>query len=422
MSDIRVSAHSVGKQFNRSTGVGEGLLRDALGEGLRRLLGGKSRMPRRAVDRFWALEDVSFDIRAGEVLGLIGRNGAGKSTLLKLLSRITPPSAGAIDIWGRVGSLLEVGTGFHPELTGRENIYFNGLILGMTRPEVQRKFDEIVAFSGLADFIDMQVKHYSTGMQTRLGFAVAAHLEPEIMIVDEVLAVGDADFQRRCLGKMREVAGQGRTVIFVSHNMNAIQQLCSRAILLERGHLACDSTDVREVTLRYLFNQDDLGLAAQWQRPDDFLGDSHFDLLEFFVGDADGGVLRGPSANDQSIYVHVRGRLEDRVPGLRVGFALHSEDGLLLFSTLSTDEAEAFHPHLDPGVCRLRCAIPARLLNEGGYQLEFIAQLRAGEWIYQQGRNAPSVSFTIQGGLSDSPFWLDRRPGVLAPVLRWERL
>jgi lipopolysaccharide transport system ATP-binding protein len=190
----------------------------------------------------WALKDVSFEIKHGEVVGIIGRNGAGKSTLLKILSRITEPTTGYADIYGRVGALLEVGTGFHPELTGRENIYLNGAILGMSRNDIDRKFDEIVAFSGVEKFIDTPVKHYSSGMGLRLGFSVAAHLEPEILVVDEVLAVGDAEFQKKCLGKMSDVAGEGRTVLFVSHNMAAVQNLCTRSILLNSGSVILDST------------------------------------------------------------------------------------------------------------------------------------------------------------------------------------
>ena len=191
---------------------------------------------------FWALKDVSFEVRAGEVVGIIGRNGAGKSTLLKILSRITEPTEGEVDINGRVGSLLEVGTGFHPELTGRENVYLNGAILGMRRADIARKFDEIVAFAEVEKFIDTPVKHYSSGMYMRLAFAVAAHLEPEILIVDEVLAVGDAEFQKKCLGKMSDVAKGGRTVLFVSHNMNAIKALCTQGILLQAGRVFFDGS------------------------------------------------------------------------------------------------------------------------------------------------------------------------------------
>lgn len=202
-------------------------------------------------ETIWALKDINFEVKHGEVVGIIGRNGAGKSTLLKILSRITEPTTGVIDIYGRVGALLEVGTGFHPELTGRENIFLNGAILGMTREEIKRKFDEIVDFAGVEKFIDTPVKHYSSGMGLRLGFAVAAHLEPEILIVDEVLAVGDAEFQKKCMGKMSEVAGEGRTVLFVSHNMAAVQQLCNRAIWLDKGHLIEDGR-VHETLTRYI--------------------------------------------------------------------------------------------------------------------------------------------------------------------------
>ena len=208
-------------------------------------------------ERLWALKDVSFEVRQGEVIGVVGRNGAGKSTLLKILSRITTPSEGYADIYGRVGSLLEVGTGFHPELTGRENIYLNGAILGMTQGEIDHKFDEIVAFAEVEKFINTPVKHYSSGMGLRLGFAVAAHLEPEILVVDEVLAVGDAAFQKKCLGKMSEVANEGRTVLFVSHNMAAVASLCTKGLLLHRGQVVTIG-EVSEVINTYM----DMGTEA----------------------------------------------------------------------------------------------------------------------------------------------------------------
>ena len=200
---------------------------------------------------FWALQDINFEIKRGEAVGIIGRNGAGKSTLLKILSRITEPTRGRFEVFGRVSSLLEVGTGFHPELTGRENVYLNGTILGMKRREVKAKFDEIVAFSGVEKFIDTPVKHYSSGMQVRLAFAVAAHLEPEILIIDEVLAVGDAEFQKKCLGKMEDVTGEGRTVLFVSHNLAAVSQLCEKGVLLRNGVLA-DIGEVEQIIHSYI--------------------------------------------------------------------------------------------------------------------------------------------------------------------------
>lgn len=211
----------------------------------------RNRVRSEQTEEIWALKDVSFEVKTGDVLGVIGRNGAGKSTLLKVLSRITRPSGGEIELQGRVGSLLEVGTGFHPELTGRDNIFLNGAILGMKRQEVARKFDEIVAFAEIDKFLDTPVKRYSSGMYTRLAFAVAAHLEPDVLVVDEVLAVGDAAFQQKCLGKMRQVSRHGRTVLFVSHNMTAIKSLCTRGILIDKGQVAIDG-DVDEVVDRYL--------------------------------------------------------------------------------------------------------------------------------------------------------------------------
>ncbi len=256
MSDPLVSVAGVGKRYrlrHRHDTEPYVTFRDAIAGAItapfRRLAG--ARTPVTTTDDFWALRDVSFDISEGEVVGIIGRNGAGKSTLLKILSRITDPTTGRVVLGGRVASLLEVGTGFHPELSGRENIFLNAAILGMTRAETARKFDEIVAFAEVEQFLDTPVKRYSSGIYVRLAFAVAAHLEPEILIVDEVLAVGDADFQKRCLGKMHEVSRGGRTVLFVSHNMAAIQALCQRAIWLDQGAVATDGP-VGESIMRYL--------------------------------------------------------------------------------------------------------------------------------------------------------------------------
>jgi lipopolysaccharide transport system ATP-binding protein len=244
MSDTIIRVENLGKKYiighqkqERYTALRDVIANSAKSVGRQLLKPLGKRMPDPAVEEFWALKDVSFEIKRGDRVGIIGRNGAGKSTLLKILSRITEPTTGRISIKGRVASLLEVGTGFHPELTGRENIYLNGAILGMSKAEIQRKFDEIVTFAEVEKFLDTPVKRYSSGMYVRLAFAVAAHLEPEILVVDEVLAVGDAQFQKKCLGKMKEVSGEGRTVLFVSHNMVAIRALCSNAILLNRGEV-----------------------------------------------------------------------------------------------------------------------------------------------------------------------------------------
>jgi lipopolysaccharide transport system ATP-binding protein len=238
MSDIAIRAEGLGKRYRIGALSRQMTMREKLTHAMKAPVrwlspnrNGASSRPR----EFWALRDVSFEIGRGEVVGLIGRNGAGKSTLLKILSRVTQPTVGSADIYGRVGSLLEVGTGFHPELTGRENTYLNGAILGMGKREIDRKFDEIVAFAEVADFIDTPLKHYSSGMQMRLAFAVAAHLEPETLLIDEVLAVGDMAFQKKCMGKMSEVAGAGRTIVFVSHQLNQIRRLCEKVIWLDQG-------------------------------------------------------------------------------------------------------------------------------------------------------------------------------------------
>ena len=266
MSQPVISVEGLGKRYYLSHEKREDTLRDSVTKGVRGLW---SRLTKPGTgqpegEEFWALRNASFEVKQGEVVGVIGRNGAGKSTLLKILSRITDPTTGRAVIWGRVASLLEVGTGFHPELSGRENIYLNGAILGMSRSEITRKFDEIVAFAEVERFLDTQVKHYSSGMYVRLAFAVAAHLEPEILIIDEVLAVGDLAFQNKCLGKMQQVAGGGRTVLFVSHNLAAVQHLCSRCLYLNQGALS-DAGPSALVIQRYLADVGTDGADAGWK-------------------------------------------------------------------------------------------------------------------------------------------------------------
>lgn len=263
MSNIALRVDGLGKKYNIG-GIQEKYrtLRDSMTDAIaapwrraRSLLRGEAYGAAGLDQVIWALKEISFEVHHGEVVGIIGRNGAGKSTLLKVLSRITEPSEGYVELFGRVGALLEVGTGFHPELTGRENVYLNGAILGMSRTEINQKFDEIVAFAEIEKFIDTPVKHYSSGMGLRLGFAVAAHLEPEILVVDEVLAVGDVAFQQKCMGKMEDVAGEGRTVLFVSHNMAAVQNLCQRALLLDHGTLV-NSGETSDIIAQYLSRVD----------------------------------------------------------------------------------------------------------------------------------------------------------------------
>jgi lipopolysaccharide transport system ATP-binding protein len=373
-----------------------------------------------AAESFWALRDASFDIQEGEVVGIIGRNGAGKSTLLKILSQITEPTTGEVELHGRVGSLLEVGTGFHPELTGRENVYLNGAILGMKRAEIKRQFDDIVAFAEVEKFLDTPVKRYSSGMYMRLAFAVAAHLEPEILVVDEVLAVGDAAFQKKCLGKMSAVSQQGRTVLFVSHNMNAIEALCTRALMLNAGSVVANSQDVREVILAYLAKSN-LRESAEWRNPGNTLGNPWFSPRRFFVGDEDGKVLSFPVRNDSAIYVYVEGDVEQTDSALQVGYRILTSEGFVLYWSLSTDGAESNWPVLHPGRNTLRSRLLPRFLNEGDYRLELCLSLYHRQWLCQPGVDIPAIQFSIQGGLSDSPYWTFARAGVLAPFLPWEQ-
>jgi len=274
MSDIVIRVENVSKRYRLGL-IGGGTLHDDFERWWAKVRGrpdpllkiGQEDQSNRQGEYIWALRDVSFQVQQGEVLGIIGRNGAGKSTLLKILSRVTAPTSGQVKIKGRVASLLEVGTGFHPELTGRENIYLNGAILGMKKAEIDRKFDEIVAFAEIEKFMDTPVKRYSSGMYVRLAFAVAAHLEPEILLVDEVLAVGDAEFQKKCLGKMKDVAGRGRTVLFVSHNMASVEALCSQAVLLNHGSIQ-QLGETTEVIQRYLASKASLAVVPCYERQD----------------------------------------------------------------------------------------------------------------------------------------------------------
>jgi lipopolysaccharide transport system ATP-binding protein len=320
-----------------------------------------SRSDRRKTD-LWALRELSFAVRDGETLGIIGRNGAGKSTLLKILSRITKPTKGTAEIRGRIGSLLEVGTGFHSELTGRENIYMNGAILGMRRPEIRRKFDEIVAFSEIEKFLDTPVKHYSSGMYMRLAFAVAAHLEPDILIVDEVLAVGDLEFQRKCLGKMNEVTNAGRTVIFVSHQMGSIAQLCQRSILLDKGSLVMEGPS-QSVIEQYL--------SRGKQKLSSYTADVAATHREMYVRSAlitnDCRIERDAFRHDEPILINVECSVNQRIRGAELRMVVRDARGVTVFTTdadLSAllDATETFAAEFQ---------IPANFLRPNHYALTF---------------------------------------------------
>jgi lipopolysaccharide transport system ATP-binding protein len=364
MSDLAIRVDRLSKQYRLGTAQPRyrtlrDVVADAFASRFRRPLGPVTGTPdarRRPDEPFRALDDVSLEVRHGEVLGVIGRNGAGKSTLLKILSRITEPDSGSVEIYGRVASLLEVGTGFHSELTGRENLFLSGAILGMKRAEITRKFDEIVAFAEVERFIDTPVKHYSSGMYLRLAFAVAAHLEPEILLIDEVLAVGDASFQNKCVGKMSETAKQGRTVLFVSHNMAAITQLCEKVVWLERGRVQkVDAPD--DVVKAYLSHGNAQIVERQWQYPGDAPGDDRVRLLAVRVLQQGHRVsvidINAPSTVEFEFAVLKPAR--NLVTGIHVANAT----GVCLFASRD------WRPNqLAPGRYRKHVDIPAQLLAE----------------------------------------------------------
>jgi ABC-type polysaccharide/polyol phosphate transport system ATPase subunit len=323
-------------------------------------------------EEFWALKDVNFEIRRGEVVGIIGRNGAGKSTLLKILSRITEPTEGEVTVIGRVASLLEVGTGFHPELTGRENIYLNGAILGMTRAEIKRKFAEIVAFAEVERFLDTPVKRYSSGMYLRLAFAVAAHLEPEILVVDEVMAVGDAEFQKKCLGKMDEVAGHGRTVLFVSHNVGALLAICQKGMLLESGRLQCVG-DIGSVTEQYRLAMHTPGSGiAQWA----FEGPLRGVNFESVRVNGRNAAPFSVETSRNELTIAVGGSASRNIPNFIFGLAVFHGDTRLV--SIHDDAAT-----LEAGTFEVRFFIPANFLRPGTYSIRFGAkQVTGGEWTW----------------------------------------
>lgn len=315
-------------------------------------------------ETIWALKDVSFEVAPGEVVGIIGSNGAGKSTLLKTLSRITEPTTGKVELYGRLASLLEVGTGFHPELTGRENIYLNGAILGMRKAEIDRKFDEIIAFAELEKFLDTPVKHYSSGMYMRLAFAVASHLEPEILLVDEVLAVGDAAFQKKCLGKMGEVAKHGRTILFVSHNLTAVKSLCRRTLRLDKG-LIIDSGDTDQVVLNYIKSETQTKMQRHWDDPQTAPGGSDVRLHRLSVTPLG-------QTSDQPVTVQTPLRLEaafwNYLPDVVLNFSIviYNIEGVAVFNTGSV--AQSFPAGLVSG----SFVIPGDFLNDDTYTVRVL--------------------------------------------------
>ncbi len=421
MSDLAIRVEGLSKRYRIGHTVDSyRTLRDALARAaaapLRRL---RRTSTAEASDSYiWALRDVSFEVRQGQVLGIIGRNGAGKSTLLKILSRVTEPTEGYAEIHGRVGSLLEVGTGFHPELTGRENIYLNGAILGMKRAEIERKFDEIVAFAEVEKFIDTPVKRYSSGMYLRLAFAVAAHLEPEILVVDEVLAVGDAEFQRKCLGKMDDVARQGRTVLFVSHNMSAILRLTQETLVLDRGRLILRAPTPEAVDF-YMTS----GLSQEGERrwdPEDpqVQAAAPFRPVALRVLDQAGRVV-GQVASREPFSVEVEYELAEDITGLRVGIYLSTSRGEPVFTSFDTDAPAAFEAYAVRRAGRYvsRCRIPANWLNEG----RFVLGMNASSFgVRSYFTDEHALTFAVDATGAPGSHWPEKRRGPFRPALAWE--
>lgn len=428
MSNLAIRVENISKQYHIGSGPGGSSTRvyyntfretlaNAITSPLRRL--GKGRGNRRAAknETIWALKDICFDLEKGKVLGVIGRNGAGKSTLLKILSRVTEPTKGTAEIHGRVGSLLEVGTGFHPELTGRENIFLNGAILGMKRAEIEKKFDEIVAFSEVEKFIDTPVKRYSSGMYLRLAFAVAAHLEPEILVVDEVLAVGDAEFQRKCLGKMSDVAQEGRTVLFVSHNMSAILRLTEETIVLEKGRLALRAPTSKAVD--YYMSAGFSKLGERMWSPEEVPSNAHpFEPLSIRIHDQHGRVV-DTIRSIEPFTIHMEYRLKAPITGLRIGLYLMTARGEYVFTSFDTDDPEIFESlHARPaGAYTSICQIPADMLNEGRYMLGVNASAyRIRRYFFDE----QALSFNVDAANAPGTQWPELRLGPIRPRLNWQ--
>jgi len=408
MTQPIISVRNLSKRYKLGGTLAHDTLRDKIAHGFKKFFSSSSKKPVPDEREFWALRHVSFDVQPGEVLGIIGRNGAGKSTLLKILSQITEPTSGEVHIHGRVASLLEVGTGFHPELSGRENIYLNGAILGMSKAEIRRKFDEIVAFAEIEKFLDTPVKRYSSGMYVRLAFAVAAHLEPEILIVDEVLAVGDYQFQQKCLGKMAEVSSKNhRTVLFVSHNMTAVRALCSRSILLTEGELTLDADP--ETAIRcYMDVLQNRKLEKTWA--DSSVAASaagyHIEMRS----------VRLQPESDSLDDINVETPLlfetafENLIPAhLNFSLLLYTSDEICVFNTFSQPQVYGI------GIVKGSCIIPGNFLNNGNYYITLLIVKDEHTLILKLDR---VIGFEVKD-IPRTVAWHGRWEGVVRPALRW---
>lgn len=404
--------YTIGGPVNRYRTLRESLV-ESLRAPVRRLRSGSDKDK----NTIWALREVSFQVPEGQVLGVIGRNGAGKSTLLKILSRVTDPTEGYARIRGRVGSLLEVGTGFHPELTGRENIQLNGAILGMRRTEIEKKFDEIVDFSGVEKFIDTPVKRYSSGMYLRLAFAVAAHLEPDILVVDEVLAVGDAEFQRKCLGKMSAVAKAGRTVLFVSHSMSSILRLTEETVVLEHGHVVMRAPTPEAVD--YYLSSGYSQTGERYWLADEIPADAApFQPVALRVMNPQGRIS-DTVRSMETITLEFEYELHEPIQGLRLGIYLMTTNGEMVFTSFDTDQPDLYERYAtrEAGRYISRVALPPDLLNEGRYVIGVNASVFRVRRFFQ---DESALAFNVDASGAPGTQWAEVRLGSIRPRLDWD--
>lgn len=405
-----ITVDHISKQYiiDHQRGKGVNTLRDVLAENFRQWFGGRGEQPTVTHEEFWALRDVSFSVEQGDRVGIVGHNGAGKSTLLKILSKIIEPTTGSVRIRGRVASLLEVGTGFHPELTGRENIYLNGSLLGMSRSEIRRQFDEIVAFAGVEKFLDTPVKRYSSGMYVRLGFAISAHLDPEIMIVDEVLAVGDAEFQKKSLGKMRDNSASGRTIIFVSHNLTAVQALCNKTLYFEKGRLL-EQGETNQVIASYLNKIAKTKLVREWATPEEAPGN---DLVRVRR------IELVPEYQDELRHIDVRTPMKLRFEfwnlmeraNLNLSMHLNSLTGEVIFNVGTPSQPYG------RGLIGGECTIPGYFLNDGSYTISVMIV-----------KDTVTPLFNLEEGITfdvedyrEGVAWYGKWPGYVRPQFPFE--
>ena len=425
-NDIALKIENLSKQYRLGV-VGTNTLRGDLQAWWYRMrgkedptlkIGEENKLAESGGKYIWALEDINLEVKKGEVLGIIGKNGAGKSTLLKILSRVTGPTTGKVEINGSIASLLEVGTGMHPELTGKENIYLNGAILGMTKAEIRKKIDEIIDFAGVAKYMDTPVKRYSSGMRVRLGFAVAAFLEPDILVVDEVLAVGDAEFQKKAIGKMQDVSqGEGRTVLFVSHNMDSVRKLCTSAIIIENGLISFHGqtdTAIEEYLVKEMPDN-----TYRWVNPNTNTTDDFIPVKICFSGS---------EAKKQNLFTKYKSKatfqfsfiLKKKIKALTIGYSLFDSKDTLLYRTLNTDVDDNYMSKLRIGYNTIASDVPIEILNKGLYCIAIDVSIFRTKSIINPLKERIGIFFEVEDDFQRSKYWDIKRTGILAPSIKWE--